>query len=79
MLKPSLHRLPYRSDFVASILFHITPRSDHVETPRFQQYLYYCRSIHCCGNVFVCDCYLVTGLPATIFFLSSRPSWLVQR
>jgi hypothetical protein len=43
---------------------------DHVETPRFQQYLYCCASIRCCGNVLPSRC-LETSL---IYLPISRSS-----
>jgi hypothetical protein len=35
-----------------------------------QQYLYCCASIRCCGDVLVCDCYIVTVLINLLIWLS---------
>jgi hypothetical protein len=39
------------NDFVAPVVFLITPRHGPSRNPRFQKYLFHCASILCCGNV----------------------------
>jgi hypothetical protein len=51
-LKSSLQRLAYRTGLVAQLSSRQLLCTDHAETLRFQQYLYCCASIRCCGNVF---------------------------
>jgi hypothetical protein len=46
----------------------LTTPLHHCTKHRFQQYLYCCVLIRCCGDVFVCDRCLVTTLHATIHF-----------
>jgi hypothetical protein len=46
------HRLPYRNDLVAPIVFLTTPLHGPSRKHRFQKYLYCCIRIRCRGNVF---------------------------
>jgi hypothetical protein len=50
--KSSFHRLSYRTDLVAPIVFLITPWHGPSTKRRFQHYLYCCMRIRCRGNVF---------------------------
>jgi hypothetical protein len=51
--------------------------SDHSKH-RFQQFLYCCMLIRCCGNLFVCDRYLVMGLHITIYLPYDMPNVLAS-
>jgi hypothetical protein len=51
-LNYSCFRLPYRTDMVVPAVFLITPWHRLSRKHRFQQYLYHCALIHCCGNLF---------------------------
>jgi hypothetical protein len=48
----SLHRVLYRADLVAPVVFRITPRHRPHRMPHFKQCLYCCTSICCCRNIF---------------------------
>jgi hypothetical protein len=49
-LKSCLHKLLYRSDWVASMVFLITSPHEQRRKPSFQQYLYCCMSIRAVGT-----------------------------
>jgi hypothetical protein len=51
-LQSCLHRLMYRTDSVAPIVFKVTSRHGPSRIPRFRQYLYCCASVRCSGYVF---------------------------
>jgi hypothetical protein len=60
---PPPHDIELSCNFVSLILLG----TDHCRKHCFQQYLYCCVLIHCCGDVFVCDRCLETALHATIY------------
>jgi hypothetical protein len=64
------HRLPYRTDLVAPLVFLITPFHGPSRKHRFQQYLYCCMCMRCCGKVFI------EPLPRNKCSWAVRQQWL---
>jgi hypothetical protein len=51
-IKSCLYRISYITDLVAPVVFLTTSQHGPSRKSHFQQYLYCCTLIHCCGGVF---------------------------